>query len=276
MKFGFVTCVQFGLSCIKDIYEIGGSLDIIITLHDTKYTKKSGRIYLDEFCKLNKVDLLKINSINNEEAITAIKAYELDWLFIIGWGWIANKNILEAPRKGCIGWHPSALPIGRGRASIPWAILKELNETAVTLFKLDEGIDTGDIVKQLKVTVDPNETATTLSQKVMDINKRLIQETWEELNSGSITLTRQDDSKATFWPGRTPEDGQLFYPMHIYDAAKLVRATSRPFPGAFIVNNNFKLIIYEAQVIAEEAYIGPYLKFADGFLAILDFKMEIL
>ena len=71
-------------------------------------------------------------------------------------------------------------------------------------------------------------------------------------------------------------DGQLFYPMQVNDAAKLVRATSKPFPGAFIINNNFKLIIYEAQVIAEEAYIGPYLKFADGFLAILDIKMETL
>ncbi len=92
MKFGFVTCVQLGKSCMEAIYQVGGSLDLIITLEDTQAVNKSGRVYLDDFCILKNVPLLKSSHINNDNCIKLIKKYKIDWLFIIGWSQIANKN----------------------------------------------------------------------------------------------------------------------------------------------------------------------------------------
>ncbi len=165
-KIAFATCVQLGLSCIEEIYRIGGRIDLFITLRDEKAKKKSGRVYLDEFAARNNVPLLKISNINDNEVIEALKKQEIDWLFIIGWSQIAKKKLLETPNYGCIGMHPTLLPVGRGRAAIPWAILKGLNETGVTMFKLDKGIDTGAIIGKGIIPLDNNVTATELYEKV--------------------------------------------------------------------------------------------------------------
>ena len=151
MKFGFVTCVQLGLSCMESIYQMGEKLDLAITLPDHINQNKSGRVYIDDFCDGHKIPLFKSTNINNLDVIKAICGAEIDWLFIIGWSQIAKKNLLDSPKKGVLGIHPTLLPEGRGRASIPWAILKELNETGVTMFKMDNGIDTGPIAGQIKI-----------------------------------------------------------------------------------------------------------------------------
>ena len=157
-KIAFATCVQLGLSCIEEIYRINGQLSFLITLKDEKAKNKSGRVYLDEFAKEHNLQVLKIDNINDQIVIDTIKKNNIDWLFIIGWSQIAKKELLDAPNKGCIGMHPSLLPVGRGRAAIPWAILKCLDCTGVTLFKLDEGVDTGEIIGQLSIPLSNRTT----------------------------------------------------------------------------------------------------------------------
>ena len=142
LRIGFITCVQLGLSCMEAIYDVGGNLDFAMTLHDEQSKNKSGRVYIDSFCKKHGVKLYKSSHVNNSDVVKAIKSHEIDWLFIIGWSQIASKELLEAPKKGVLGMHPTLLPEGRGRAAIPWAIIKGLDRTGVTLFKLDEGVDT--------------------------------------------------------------------------------------------------------------------------------------
>jgi len=114
MRFGFVTCVQLGLSCMEAIYSTGNDLSLVISLKDNIAKKKSGRVYLDDFCASKSVDLLKVRNINEEDAVRVIKEKKLDWLFVIGWSQIAKKNVLEAPACGVIGIHPTLLPQGRG------------------------------------------------------------------------------------------------------------------------------------------------------------------
>ena len=176
MKIAFTTCVQLGKSCIEAIYEIGGRIDLMITLSDEKAKDKSGRIYLDDLAADHNVPLLKINHINDQAVLDAIKIYKIDWLFIIGWSQIAGEKVLNAPTYGCIGMHPTLLPKGRGRASIPWAILKGLSKTGVTMFKLDNGVDTGDIIGQGEIDLDSRITASELYEKVDMMHIHLIKE----------------------------------------------------------------------------------------------------
>ena len=146
MKIAFTTCVQLGRSCIEEILRIGGKLDLLITLKDDRARAKSGRIYLDDIAQKENIPLLKIGNINEPCVLEALAAHGIDWLFIIGWSQIAGPDLLAAPKCGCIGMHPTLLPLGRGRAAIPWAILKGLPQTGVTMFKLDAGVDTGPIL----------------------------------------------------------------------------------------------------------------------------------
>ena len=176
MNLGFVTCVQLGLRCMEAIYESGGKLKFALTLPDDVAINKSGRIYIDNFCQLHSIKLFKQSHINNSEVVNIIQEMNIDWLFIIGWSQLASSDVLKAPRKGVLGMHPTLLPIGRGRAAIPWAILKGLDETGVTLFKIDEGIDTGPIASQIRISLNDRISATELYKLVEDAHVLLIKE----------------------------------------------------------------------------------------------------
>jgi len=272
MKMAFATCVQLGLSCIEEIYRIGGKLDLLITLKDDKASNKSGRIYLDKFAEEHNIPLLKINNINDREVIYALKEYNIDWLFIIGWSQIAKREVLQTPKKGCIGMHPTLLPVGRGRAAIPWAILKGLKQTGVTMFKLDEGVDTGDIIGQEIIDLDENITATELYKKANDMHVKLISKYWNNIINDNITLTKQDETKATVWPARRPEDGEILNSMTMEEADRLVRAVTHPYPGAFYKNGNKVIRIWSAKVNADKGEI----KLKDGYLTPIEYEIEEL
>jgi methionyl-tRNA formyltransferase len=237
MKFAFCTCVQLGLSCIEAAVKSDFQFDLLITLHDNKSKNKSGRIYLDQISQENEIKLLKINHINDDAVVEILKEREIDWLFIIGWSQIASEGVLSAVKKGVIGAHPTLLPEGRGRASIPWAIIKGLEQTGVTFFKMDEGVDTGKILSQQIIPIDNSETATTLYEKVNDAHVELFLNTLPQLKSGNYSLKEQDESKATYWEGRTPADGEITPEMSIEEVDRLVRATTKPYPGAFYIDD---------------------------------------
>jgi methionyl-tRNA formyltransferase len=269
-KIAFATCVQLGLSCIEEIYRIGGKLDLLITLKDEKAKNKSGRIYLDNIASEQDVPLIKINNINDQEVLAALREQQIDWLFIIGWSQIAKNEVLDAPTHGCIGMHPTLLPVGRGRAAIPWAIIKGLEETGVTMFKLDEGVDTGDIIGQGVINLDKNTTATDLYKEVDDMHINLIAKYWDDIVNNNITLTKQNDSNATEWPGRKPEDGEILNSMTMDEADKLVRAVTHPYPGAFYRDGEKTFKIWSAKTDDKSGEI----QLSDGYLTLVDYEIE--
>lgn len=269
-KIAFATCVQLGLSCIEEIYRIGGNLDLLISLKDEKSTNKSGRIYLEEISTKHNAPLLKINNINDQEVLNALKEHQIDWLFIIGWSQIAKKDLLKAPTYGCIGMHPTLLPIGRGRAAIPWSIIKGLNETGVTMFRLDEGVDTGDIIGQGIISLDKKTTATELYKKVDSMHIILIAKYWDDIINNNITLKKQNEVNATEWPGRKPEDGEILSSMTMDEADKLVRAVTHPYPGAFYKFGNKTYRIWSAKTRENNGLV----KLSDGYLVPVDYEIE--
>jgi len=276
MKFAFVTCVQIGLSCMESIYQNGGDLDLIITIPDEKAKKKSGRIYVDEFAKKHNIPVLKTNHINDDQAVKTIKEYEIDWLFIIGWSQIASEKVINAPHLGAIGAHPTLLPEGRGRAAIPWAIIKGLKRTGVSFFKMDKGVDTGLILGQELIEINKKETATTLYNKVNSAHENFIKVLYEKLQKNDIIATKQDESKATYWEGRKPKDGQIKKTMSMEDVDRLVRATTKPYPGAFTINHNAKIIIWEGKASKEKINNDLFFELIllDGYYYATNFEKE--
>lgn len=274
MRFGFVTCVQLGLSCMEEIYAAGGTLDLVITLREELGASKAGRVYLDEFCRQRGIRLLKCRHVNDPDVINAVKETEIDWLFVIGWSQVAGTELLRAPGRGVLGMHPTLLPEGRGRAAIPWAILKDLDRTGVTLFKLDEGIDTGPIIEKEVIELRSEETATTLYARVNEAHKTLIRRSWPSLAADAIRMEPQDDSLASEWPGRRPEDGRIApAKMTACEIDRLVRAVTHPYPGAFFDSTHERVRVWagtahsistpESQILKIDAIDGSY--FATNF-----------
>ena len=241
MKFAFTTCVLLGRSVIEKIYEMNGKLEFLVTLKDDRAKNKSGRTYIDDIAKKYHVPLIKVDNVNEQQVIHAIKEYDIDWMFIIGWSQIARAELLAAPKRGCIGMHPTLLPKGRGRASIPWAILKGLDKTGVTMFRLDEGVDTGGILGQVEIMLDQTTNATELYRQ-----------------------------------GRHPKDGELQHDMTVKEAERLVRATTRPYPGAFYKEGRKKIIVWSARISGDEPKGETTDGFlcSDGYLIPVDWEME--
>lgn len=283
MRFGFITCVQLGLACIEEIYKAGGKLEIVMTLQDELARKKSGRVYVDDFCVNHGIDLVKIRSINDVEAVEAVHSREIDWLFIIGWSQIAKKTILETPRRGCLGMHPTLLPQGRGRAAIPWAIIKGLDRTGVTLFKLDEGVDTGHILAQEVLPLNSDETASRLYDRVADAHRTLIARIWGDLAKDRMILKEQDDSLATEWSERRPEDGAFDFGASCETVDRLVRAVTRPYPGAFIDHKEGRYRIWSGKPhsgvtsnhdLKIDDHNRLWIKMSDGLYEAIDWEKE--
>jgi methionyl-tRNA formyltransferase len=276
MKLGFVTCVRVGLSCMEAIYNAGGKLIFAMTLPDEKAINKSGRVYIDDFCKARGIYLLKSSHVNNPEVLQAIDSAGIDWLFIIGWSQIASINILNAPKRGVLGMHPTLLPVGRGRAAIPWAILNGLEKTGVSMFKMDLGVDTGPVAAQIEIPLSSVTTATELYNKVDAAHVALIHKTIPLLFADKLNLIAQDETKASIWPGRKPEDGEIKLDGSVFDAEKLIRAVTHPYPGAYYFENKTKRIVWSAQYIDVEESINlcdcVYLKFSDGVLLLQDYE----
>lgn len=271
MKIAFCTCVQIGLSCIEAVITEGGKFDLLLTLHDYKSKKKSGRIYLDDIATATQTPLYKLNHINDADVADVLRAYQIDWLFIIGWSQIASSEVIQVPKKGIIGAHPTLLPMGRGRAAVPWAIIKGLDRTGVTFFKMDEGVDTGPILDQYEIPLSTHETATELYQKVNAAHVSLMKQIWPKLLADEVVGTVQEESQATYWEGRTPADGELNVAMKFTEVDRLVRATTRPYPGAFIMAQDRKCIIWAGHQGKGE---GLVFEFADGFYTATDYSYK--
>jgi len=279
MRFGFVTCVQLGLACMEEIYRVGGKLELVISLRDDQATKKSGRIYVDDFCRRHGIAVVKSRNVNDPEPVLAVLERQIDWLFIIGWSQIARADVLSAPRRGVLGMHPTLLPEGRGRAAVPWAILKNKIETGVTLFQLDEGVDTGPVLAQHRIPIASDETATTLYTRVQEAHRLLIAQVWDDLVNDRIRPAPQDHARATEWPGRTPEDGRITANMTVMDVERLVRAVTHPYPGAFWDTGSERIRIWSGRVAQNgESQPGSAFRIhlADGHYDALEYQREPL
>jgi methionyl-tRNA formyltransferase len=273
MKVAFCTCVQIGKSCIEAVLSIAGKFDLLLTLHDYKSTNKSGRIFLDEIAQRFKIPLYKFDHINDQIVSDLLRYYEIDWLFIIGWSQIASKDLLAIPKNGVIGAHPSLLPVGRGRASIPWAIIKGLDKTGVTFFKMDEGVDTGDILGQFEISLTQLETATSLYEKVNQAHVELIKQIWPKLIQDDIVCVKQNEGLATYWNRRSPSDGELKDNMSLSEVEILVRATTKPYPGAFkLIDNNKKLIVWSGSLDYHQNALP--MKFLDGIYYAIEIEYQ--
>ena len=274
MRAAFVTCVQLGLSCMKEIYALGGELSHAFTLHDDMAVDKSGRVWIDDFCHEHALPLTKLRHVNDGQLVEVVRRKQIDWVFIIGWSQIASAEVIASPLQGVLGMHPTLLPQGRGRASVPWAILKNLRKTGVTLFKLDEGVDTGAVLAQQIVPISADETASNLYALITDAHVSLMRSAWPSLVDGSFVLRAQDDSLATVWPGRKPEDGVILPSMSISEIDRLVRAVTHPYPGAYLDGPSGRTLVWSGSMHEVEGAIpipacdGTY--WATGVEKVLD------
>ncbi len=168
-------------------------------------------------------------------------------IVVAAFGQILPKSILDLPIYGCINVHASLLPKYRGAAPIAWAILNGEEITGITIMRMDEGMDTGDILSQAQVPIEKGESAKSLEEKLSLLGGKLLVETIEKMKRGEISPIPQDHTRATYAPPLKKEDGKIDWRREAELIDRQVRAFN-PWPGAFTRWNDRLLKIYRGEV----------------------------
>jgi methionyl-tRNA formyltransferase len=177
-----------------------------------------------------------------------IIALNPDVFVVVAYGHILPESVLAIPRLGAINIHASLLPAYRGPAPIQWAIINGDQETGVTTMWMDEGMDTGDILLAAKVPIGPEDTAQTLHNRLAQVGAQRLIDTLNQLASGHLVGTPQDQSKATYAPFLKKEDGRIDWSKEAKSLDAFVRGMS-PWPGAFTFHMGRRLKIFKAKYL---------------------------
>lgn len=203
------------------------------------------------------IPFTKIYKINDPENIEIIKSIEPDYIFVIGFSQLIKKEIIDLAKIGVIGFHPTPLPKMRGRAANVWQILLGVRETKCSLFFIDEGIDSGDILGQQEYVIEDTDYAIDVERKINKASRELFKRVLYEILNGSCKPAKQNDDEATYLLKRSPEDGHIDWNDSIIKIHRLVRAVSKPYPGAFgMYDGEHPIIIWRADICENKKYIG--------------------
>jgi methionyl-tRNA formyltransferase len=169
----------------------------------------------------------------NDHAADIINA-EYDYIFVVGLSQLVSNDIIISAKKICIGFHPTKLPKGRGRAPMAWLILEE-NEGAATFFQIkpNQAADAGPILEQSFFSVDKNDTVATLERKVLDNIAIALDHLLPKLFLDNAVAVEQDNSMSSEYGVRKPQDGYINWQDSCEDIKKNIRAAVFPHPGAF-------------------------------------------
>ena len=244
MKIIFIGTVAFSLSALEKLIELNAEIVGVITKKSSKFN--SDFADLTPICDNAGLDVRFTDNINSEEDIQWIKNRDPDVILCFGWSALIKRRLLQIPKIGVIGYHPALLPLNRGRHPIIWALVLGLGKTGSTFFLMDEGADSGDIVHQETVAITYMDNAQSLYEKLVQTALRQLDDIYPKLLAGTVSLTKQDDSIANYWRKRSKVDGKIDFRMTSRAIYNLVRALSKPYPGAHLEFKGREIKIWKA------------------------------
>ncbi len=231
-------------------------VDMVCSLDEKVSANVSDYYPIHEVAEKYNIPFVKFEKINSENINDKIKSIEPNFIFVIGLSQIISQEILDMAKDYCIGFHPTSLPKFRGRAALPWQILLEVENSKVSLFKLDQGMDTGDIVCQFPYQIDSKDYAMDVYTKVCDAMRNALIQCIPKIYSDSVEFVKQNHAEATYLLVRRPEDGLIKWDSSGREIEKLIRATSRPYPGAYSFYKGEKVIFWKVRIEENTKYIG--------------------
>jgi len=196
------------------------------------------------------VEVYQPDSLRTEDAHEKIKSVTPDLLITAAYGKILPQSMLDIPKYGCINVHASLLPKYRGAAPVQYSILNGDDITGVTIMKMDAGMDTGDILRQVEVPIDISDTTESLMDKLADSGRDLLLDTIDDYVDGKINPIVQDEDKVVLSPPITQDMAAIDWNLSAREIHDKIRALSG-WPGASTTLEGKRVKIYSSR-IAEE------------------------
>jgi methionyl-tRNA formyltransferase len=231
-------------------------------LAQSKSARVSGYVRLDGIAANAKIPYFDFKDINTEDVYRAIEACAPDLLFVVGLSQIVRAPLLNLPSIGCVGFHPTWLPKGRGRAPLAWLVLDGV-PGAATFFLMDEGADSGPILVQEPFFVAPTDYAADVEGRILDAIDCALDRWIPKLQTGEWHPQPQDHTLATYNGRRGPDDALIKWDRPAREIDSLIRAASKPHPGAHTYVAGHRLLIWRAKPVSDRSYRGVVSRILD-------------
>ena len=237
MKIIFMGTPDFALTILQKLYESEYEIAAVVTQTD----KPKGRGHKIQFSPVknfaleHNLPLLQPKTLRDENLVEQLKTFGADLFIVAAYGKIIPENILQLPKYFSINVHASLLPKYRGAAPIQHAIANGETVSGITIMKMDEGMDTGDIILQKKCDISTDDTYQTLYEKLARLGSEALTETLEKFDN--VEFKAQDDSLASYAPLITKDFCHINWNKTSLEIINLVRAL-KPNPGAYTLYEN--------------------------------------
>ena len=277
MRVIFMGTPEFAVPSLKELTK---SAEVLCVVTQTDKPKGRGKKILPPpikiFAEKFKIPVLQPEKLKAPEIIAQLDEFNADLIVVVAYGKILPQTILDLPKFGCINVHASLLPKYRGAAPIEWSIINGEKVTGVTTMKMNEGLDTGDILLTSEVKISEDMILPDLQEVLSVEGAKLLIETINRLKE--IQPVKQDDSLSTYAPMLTKETGRIDWKKSAREIHNLVRGL---YGGAFsfIDGQRFKIwrtkISSQSKLPAGEIKIDGkifYVGTGDGTLEILELQ----
>jgi methionyl-tRNA formyltransferase len=268
MDLVFCGTPQFAVPTLRALVEAGHAVRLVVTQPDRPVGREQEITAppVKQTAQQFGIPVVQPEKIkNNQEFRAELERIAPRAIVVVGYGRIIPEWMIDLPPLGNINLHASLLPKYRGAAPVQWAIAMGETITGVTSMRIDEGLDTGDILLQKQSPIQLHETALTLGPRLAEMGAPLMVETLAGLEAGSIKPIPQDHSRATLAPILKKEDGLVDFAR---SAAEIVNRWRgfQPWPGAYTIFRGRNLTLHVLK-----AHSGPHVE--PGELLVEDEKL---
>jgi methionyl-tRNA formyltransferase len=187
------------------------------------------------------VESVKGKSMNDQ--LSLLESLNPDIILVMGWYYMVPQKIRNTAKHGAWGIHASLLPKYAGGAPLVWAMINGEKSTGVSLFKLSDGVDDGDIIIQKEITIEYDDTINEVYDKVILVSKEILLKAINSIDT--IVPIAQNKNMIEVFPQRSPDDGEIDFSKSSFEIYNFIRAQSSPYPGAFFRTSDGKKIVIE-------------------------------
>ena len=260
MKVIFMGTPDFAVPAFRKILDAGHEVSLVVTQPDRP--KGRGNELAASPVKLAaleaQVPVFQPARLREDGVYDRLASEEADLFVVAAFGQILPKEVLDLPRLCCINIHASLLPKYRGASPIQWAVLSGDQESGVTIQKMAEGLDTGDVICQERIPLDRKETAGSLFEKLSVLGADLVVKAMKSLEEGSAVFTPQVEALATKTGKISKDLGKLDFHRSAEELERLIRAVN-PWPTAYTTHKGKLLKIWDADVVDGDPAPGKVL-----------------
>ena len=258
-----------GVRCLRVLLACGVDVRLVVT-HEDNPDEQIWFGSVRQLCIENGIPCITPANPNTPELENQVAGLGADFLFSFYYRHMLKAPLLQSAQRGAYNMHGSLLPHYRGRVPVNWAVLRGERETGATLHQMTVKPDDGPIVDQFAVPILPDDTAQEVFEKVTVAAELCLYRSLPKLIAGTAAHRLQDLSQGAYFGGRRAEDGRIDWQQNAHQIHNLVRAVTRPYPGAFSDFPEGRLVLWRTRVMDDASVTA-----ASGRLQWRDGRIEI-